>query len=212
VKPENMRRGWLRASQPWIIWYAVILHTLWGCLLLASSFGYGVTALHVFRGMPRGVMPGVLFLASGLAVWAVTRPQPSMKTLAALLPQQALLTLSAYAAVAAIIAAHYGDGVMRPRTFILADQAPAIIALVLHTAALIEIHARRLDGELLRIIRLLREQGPAEVRDLLVTLAGWVTKQESAQRGEQAPPAPASSEAGGEPAGQQPTTSGRPFV
>lgn len=105
-----------------------------------------------------------------------------MRTLAALLPQQALLTLSAYAAVSAITAAHYGDGLMRPRVFILADQAPAMIALVLHTAALIEMHAHTRDGELLRIIHLFRERGPAAVQDLLATVAGPIAKQDTSQR------------------------------
>jgi len=159
VKAQKTRRMGLRVSHAWIIWYAVVLHTVWGCLLLRSPAAYGATALHVFNDLPRGLMAGALLSAAGLAVWAITRRQPSLKSLAALLPQQALLTLSAYAAVAAVFVAHYGDGVPRPPLFILADQAPAIIAFVLHTAAVIEMHARRPDGELLRIIRLFRERG-----------------------------------------------------
>ena len=156
---QKTRRMGLRVSNAWIIWYAVVLHTVWGCLLLRSPAAYGATALHVFNDLPRGLMAAALFSAAGLAVWAITRRQPSLKSLAALLAQQALLTLSAYAAVAAVFVAHYGDGVPRPPLFILADQAPAIIAFVLHTAAVIEMHARRPDGELLRIIRLFRERG-----------------------------------------------------
>jgi hypothetical protein len=137
-----------RISQVWIIWYAVLLHILWGCLLLASLSPYGATALHVYRDLPRNLMAGALFLASGLAALAVTRRRPSLQSLAALLPQQTLLTLSAYAATAAVIAGHYGDGVPRPRLFILADQAPAILALILHTAAVIEMHAHMPDNEM----------------------------------------------------------------
>lgn len=165
MKAQKARRRGLRVSHVWIVWYAVVLHTVWGCLLLLSPAVYGPTALHVFLGLPRGLMAGALFSASGLAVWALSRAQPSLKSLAALLPQQALLTLSAYATVAAVFAARFGDGLTRPRLFILADQAPAVIAFVLHTAALIDMHARRPDGELLRIIRLFRERGPAEVQD-----------------------------------------------
>ena len=40
--------------------------------------------------------------ASVLAAWAVTRHQPSWQTLAALLLQHAVLTISAYAAITAI--------------------------------------------------------------------------------------------------------------
>ena len=135
---------------PWIIWYAVLLHTLWACLLLASQKPYGATALHVYSPLPRPLMAGVLLAASVLAAWAITRHQPSWQTLAALLPQQAILTASAYAAAAAVITAHYGDGVIRPRPFILADQAPAILTFALHTAAVVEMHARQTTAEVLQ--------------------------------------------------------------
>jgi hypothetical protein len=140
----------LRVSQAWIIWYAVLLHVVWACLLLVSPSPYGATALHIYHGLPRNLMAAVLLLSSGLAAWAVTRRQSSLRSLAALLPQQALLTLSAYAATAAVAAGHYGDGLPRPRLFILADQAPAILSLILHTIAVVDIHARIPDRELLR--------------------------------------------------------------
>lgn len=187
MKAQKTPPRGLRVSHVWIVWYAVVLHTVWGCFLLLSPAVYGPTALHVFHDLPRGLMAGALFSASGLAVWALTRRQPSLKSLAALLPQQALLTLSAYAAVAAVLVARYGDGLARPRLFILADQAPAIIAFVLHTAAVIEMHARRPDGELVRIIRLFQERGPAQVQD---DLRAGLTRPR----------------ADGEPAGQLPKT------
>jgi len=137
-------------THPWIIWYAVLLHTLWACLLLASQKTYGATALHVYRPVPRTLMAAALLTASVLAAWAVTRQRPSWQTLAALLPQQAILTVSAYAAAAAVVVSHYGDGVIRPRPFILADQAPAILAFVLHTAAVVEMHARQTTADVLQ--------------------------------------------------------------
>src|SRR5215471_10082471 len=137
-------------THPWIVWYAILLHTLWACLLLASQKTYGATALHVYRPVPRLLMAGALLTAPVLAAWAVTRRRPSGQTLVALLPQQAILTVSAYAAAAAVVAAHYGDGVIRPRSFILADQAPAILAFMLHTAAVVEMHARQTTAEVLQ--------------------------------------------------------------
>ena len=179
MKAQKTRRWGLRVSHAWIIWYAVVLHTVWGCLLLLNPAVFEATALHVFHDLPRSLMAGALFSASGLALWALSRREPSLKSLAALLPQQALLTLSASAAVAAVFAAHYADGAPRPPLFILADQAPAIIAFVLHTAAVIEMHARRPDGDLLRIIRLVRERGPAEVQD---DLRAGLTRPKAAPR------------------------------
>jgi len=143
-------REWLRVRPVWIIWYAVLLHITWGCLLLASRVPYGATALHVYSWVPRVVLAVVLFAASGLAIWGVTRRRPSWQGLATLLPQQALMTFSAYAAIVAVAAAHYGDGVTRPRLFILADQAPVVLTMVLHTVAVIEMHARRPAGTALR--------------------------------------------------------------
>jgi hypothetical protein len=143
-------REWLRVRPAWIIWYAVLLHITWGCLLLASAVPYGATALHVYHWVPRVVLAAALFAASGLAIWGVTRRRPSWQGLAALLPQQAIMTFSACAAVIAVAVAHYGDGVPRPRLFILADQAPVILTMVLHTAAVIEMHARWPVGAALR--------------------------------------------------------------
>lgn len=143
------RAAWTRPL-PWIIWYAVLLHALWACLLAVSANPYGATALHVYRSIPRALTVVALLTASVLAAWAVTRDQPSWRTLAALLPQQAILTVSAYAAVAAVVVAHYGDGVIRPRLFILADQAPVILVFVLHTAAVVEMHGRRTTAEILQ--------------------------------------------------------------
>ena len=146
-----MKGGFGRVrTRPWIIWYAVLLHTLWAFLLLASREPYGATALHVYSPLPRPLMAGVLLAASVLAAWAITRRQPSWQTLAALLPQQAILTASAYAAAAAVVTAHYGDGVIRQRPFILADQAPVILVFALHTAAVVEMHARRTMTDVLQ--------------------------------------------------------------
>jgi hypothetical protein len=140
----------VRVRPIWIIWYAVLLHTLWGVLLLGSPSPYGATALHVYASVPRYTMAAIMFVAAGLAAWGITRPRPSWQSMAALLPQQGLLTISAYAALLAVIDAHYGDGVIRPRMFILADQAPVIITMVLHTAAMVELHARRPADDVVR--------------------------------------------------------------
>jgi hypothetical protein len=140
----------MRIRPSWIIWYAVLLHALWGVLLLASPAPYGATAMHIYDSVPRFALAAILFTASGLATWAISWRRPSWQSLAALLPQQALLTISAYAAMLAVIQAHYGDGVIRPRLFILADQAPVLLTMMLHTVAVIELHARRPTEDVLR--------------------------------------------------------------
>ena len=127
----------------WIILYAVALHLVWAVLLCASPTPLGATPLAVFRGLPRLVAAGLLLVAGVTAVWAVRRVRvPSQWTLLAVLPQQAVLTVSAWSAAAAMWAAHYADGVPRPRGFIVADQAPVVLTAILHTLAVVEMHKR----------------------------------------------------------------------
>jgi hypothetical protein len=123
-----------------IIWCAIALHVLWGVLLLFSGDALGATALHAFAGMPRLLTAAILFAVAALAAVGVSLRGPRRLTLALLLPQQAVLTISAMSAVMAVISSRYGDGVPRPWYFILADQAPVILTMVLHTIAVIQLH------------------------------------------------------------------------
>ncbi|HEU5160220.1 MAG TPA: hypothetical protein VFU43_24700 [Streptosporangiaceae bacterium] len=140
-----------------IIWCAIVLHLLWGCLLLVNDKALGATALHAFAGMPRQLTAAILFVVAGLAAVGVVRPHSRTVSLALLLPQQAVLSISAMSAILAVIDGQYGDGVSRPWYFILADQAPVILTMVLHTIAVVQLHmapapapdpASRPDGEL----------------------------------------------------------------
>ncbi len=172
----------MRIRPSWIIWYAVLLHALWGVLLLAGPSPYGATAVHVYSGVPRFALAAFLFLASGLAAWSITWPRPSWPSLAALLPQQALLTVSAYSALLAVIEAHYADGVIRPRLFILADQAPVILTMMLHTAAVVELHARRPAEDVLRSAFGAMNDEAERLRTALVEKAATLRRPESRPR------------------------------
>lgn len=126
-----------------IIWCAIALHTLWGCLLLISGEALGATALHGFADLPRLLTAAILFAVAGLAAVAtlrVTMRGPRVLTLVLLLPQQAVLTVSATSSVMAVIHGRYADGVPRPWYFILADQAPVILTMALHTIAVVQLH------------------------------------------------------------------------
>lgn len=56
-----------------------------------------------------------------------------------LAPQQILLWISSVASLNAIVLGMYGDGLIRSRIFIATDQAPIIVAGILHTIAVISI-------------------------------------------------------------------------
>jgi hypothetical protein len=53
------------------------------------------------------------------------------------IPQQLTLFLSASSAIIAIYLSQYGDGVLRPHSFILTDQLPIILAAICHSVAII---------------------------------------------------------------------------
>jgi hypothetical protein len=133
-----------------IIWCAVALHLLWGCLLIVNGEVLGATSLHAFADMPRQLTAAMLFIASGAAVVGVTRRERRLLGLTLLLPQQGILSISALSALLAVVSSRYGDGVARPWYFILADQAPVFITLVLHTIAVVQLHMTERSGNGLR--------------------------------------------------------------
>jgi hypothetical protein len=125
---------------PWIVWYAIVLHAAWAVMLLFNGDALGATSTHYFHNCNRFVVSAVFFSVAILAAWSVTRKTMSMGTLLALLPQQLILMVSAYTACLAVWHSAYGDGVIRPTLFILADQLPIILTMVIHTATIIEMH------------------------------------------------------------------------
>jgi hypothetical protein len=124
-----------------ILWMAVVLHLTYGIALILDAGVARITALaavvpHAIQGVAIG-----LILVAELGAWALTRRAPSMHTLAALLPQQGVLTFSAVSALYYVAVGHYGDGVPRSHLFILADQAPVILLALLHPWGLLRMHA-----------------------------------------------------------------------
>jgi hypothetical protein len=135
----------------WIIWYAVALHALWGALLLADPAAGGATPLAIYRALPRDAVGALLVVVAALAAYGAINAlgNPTM-TLLAMLPQQGMLSVSAMASAVAVARGRYGDGVVRPRLFITADQAPVILTMVLHTVAIIAIYMPRPGHDALR--------------------------------------------------------------
>jgi hypothetical protein len=134
-----------------VIWCAIALHLLWACLLLVNDRALGATALHAFAGVPRLLTAAMLFGVAAMAAIGVLRDGSRRMTLALLLPQQAVLSISAMSAVTAVVDGRYGDGVPRPWYFILADQAPVILTMVLHTIAVVQLHLIRVPADDLRL-------------------------------------------------------------
>ena len=129
----------------WMVGFAVALHFLWGLLLLMDGSAGKVTAIYTAGlWLPGGTREeGLTMLAVGfLALLGCARPHPSpVVHVGLLLPQQAVMVLSATGAVLAIRDASFADGVVRPRAFIAADQSATILTCVFHTFALLGIIA-----------------------------------------------------------------------
>lgn len=163
-----MRVGVALSGARWMVGIAIALHVLWGVILLFSAAPLGATPVHVYAGLPHA-LAGLLFLfVAAVAALGVLRLPSGWPEVLALLPQQAVLSVSAYGALQAIVVKHYGDGVVRPRLFILADQSPAILVMLLHTAAILAIAA---GGAAQTDLRRSLDEARAETERLRRTLA-----------------------------------------
>lgn len=133
-----------RALTNWIIWYSIAIHLLWGCALLADPAAYGVTAIHgMFQIVGSAPRAAFVYLVVGcLAGWGLWRARLGQaRGLIAILPQQAVLMISAFSAGEAVWNSQYADGEVRAQAFIAADQLPAVILAVAPTIALVNIFA-----------------------------------------------------------------------
>lgn len=123
-----------------ILWYVILLHTVWGITLLFSPAPLNITAIHTMLDLrlvsPEGAAARYLS-ASLLAIMALFMPPRT--AILFLIPQHVLLAVGAYGATVAIIAGRFADGVVRDSAFLLTDQSPAIIMYVLHIVILINL-------------------------------------------------------------------------
>lgn len=124
------------------IWYAVFLHLTWAVTLLFTAQAAHSTALNG----PATLFPNrfglalLLIVVAGSAVAGVFLRLGIPKVLL-LVPQQVMLGLSAGSAIYAIVVGHYADGTTRSAAFILADQVPAVLALLVHSLSILYVTA-----------------------------------------------------------------------
>lgn len=120
-----------------MVLYAVALHLAWGVFLLIDDVATNATAVHaLFRYIhPPELLSAVVVGAAIAALLAMFSHAPLF--VAMLLPQQALLMMSAAGAIEAIWLGQFADGVIRPHAFIAADQFNSVLAAIGHTAAIV---------------------------------------------------------------------------
>lgn len=122
--------------------FAITLHLFWASCLLIDLAPLGVNAINALH---RFIQPPTLLIATliGVAVLAGIGIFHSNRwAVLLLIPQQAILFMSAYGGVQSSWLGQFADGVMRPHTFIATDQIYSILLAIYHTAAIIA-HAMR---------------------------------------------------------------------
>ena len=124
---------------PLIVLYAALLHYVWaGALIIDPRAGEATSMSGLFDLFGRETLIVILIGVATLAlVYVFLFSERRVEAALFALPQQAILLMSAWTAITAMGSGHFADGVVRPIPFILADQAPAVIAAVLHAAAIL---------------------------------------------------------------------------
>jgi len=119
-----------------IILYAVLLHLTWCAALLYDSAAGRATAVHTLLDyVSPTVAAGIYFAVAGCALLGFFCRR--VATPYYLLPQQAIMMISAGGALQAMWLGQFADGVQRSHAFLVADQAPAVIGAFLHSLAIL---------------------------------------------------------------------------
>ena len=124
---------------------ALIVHTMWGVILLQSASPLYTTPLASLKHWPHGLV-ALAYLASSVAAGLslVFRFQWSrLRRLYFCLPQQFLMMSGCGVAAYAVWVGQYPDGYVptghgNPHLFILSDQLWPIVGMAAHTASLID--------------------------------------------------------------------------
>lgn len=121
------------------VWYAVLLHLTWAGLLFASAVPEHVTGVHALSQLfPNRIGLAIILLTvAACAVGGILLRRLSVTKILLLCPQQLLLGVSAAGALHAMWVGHFADGVPRPHIFIIADQMPQVLALVIHSLTML---------------------------------------------------------------------------
>lgn len=122
---------------PIILTYCTAIHLTWAGALLWDDAATRITGMADLAAIGVYPLAVLLIVVALLAVFPMWRPQRGLRTIGYAIPQQIVLTFAAGTAVAAMINSTFPDGVARPRAFIVADQAPAVMAAIFHTIAIV---------------------------------------------------------------------------
>jgi len=119
----------------YIVALAALLHIGWAIDILIADKVEMTTPTAIYFDMfgDRYVVSGLLFAVSAFALVGKLRWDANWFSFWSVIPQQALLMLSAWSSGWAVYVGHYADGVVRSRHFLFDDQWQNIITMILHS-------------------------------------------------------------------------------
>lgn len=126
-----------------MVLFAIALHLWWAFVLCFDYSALDATAVHALHRYITNTPMLILTLTTVgvLALVGLFTRTPWVVFL--LIPQQAILMMSAGGAIEAMWLGQFADGILRPHAFIIADQSYSVIAAIGHTVAIVA-HARRI--------------------------------------------------------------------
>ena len=122
------------------VWYAIVLHFVWAGLVLTTNNAprHATAVASVAELFPAKAGLAIVFATVAFcALLSIYQKRITGLKIALLVPQQLILGVSAAGALRAMYLGHFADGVPRPHGFIIADQLPAVLALLVHSATII---------------------------------------------------------------------------
>lgn len=126
-------------DHPLPIWGLIVLHGLWAAALLISPAANGATALSGLLAVIHDpiVLSVSLIAASCSAIYALAGQHDGYTRLLLLMPQQLIATVVATNAIYYMFLGHFADGVQRSSLFLVVDQSPTVIFMIIYTIAVI---------------------------------------------------------------------------
>lgn len=122
------------------VWYAVMLHLTWAGLLLSSDEPKHVTGVYALAQLfpAKTGLAIILIIVAGCATYGIMgRDLRGRSRVFLIFWQQIILGVSAFGAIRAMWLGHFADGAIRSHQFLVADQIPQVIALVVHSASIV---------------------------------------------------------------------------
>ena len=130
------------------VWFAVTLHFVWAIVLFVTPSARHTTGVWALSQLfPNRFGLAILLLVVAGCATASLFMRISLAKILMLAPQQIFLGISAAGAIRAMVVSHFADGTIRPTGFLVADQVPVVLALLVHSATISYLALARAWGE-----------------------------------------------------------------